>query len=190
LLGPGFFKAALFLGAGSVMHGMNDQVDIRRFGGLWRSMGITWATFGVAWLAIIGIPPLSGFFTKEPIIVAAFERPGWTGWLYGGGRVVGAPPPPFFITRLFVLPFHGPKRWTEDIDHPHESPLVMTIPLMLLAVGSVAAGFLMRTSVVDWLTPVFEGAPEEAPAHHLGEATIEWLGLGVTVLGGLIAWAL
>ena len=74
LLAHGFFKAGLFLGAGSVMHGMNDQVDIRRFGGLWKYMKITWITFVLGWLAIIGIPPLSGFFTKEPIIAAAFER--------------------------------------------------------------------------------------------------------------------
>ena len=190
LLAHGFFKAGLFLGAGSVMHGMHDQVDIRRFGALWRFMKITWVTFGVAWLAIIGIPPLSGFFTKEPIIVAAFERPGWTGWLYGTAAMLGAGLTAFYMTRLFVLTFHGPKRWTEDIDHPHESPPVMTIPLIFLAFGSVAAGFLMKTSVVDWLTPVFEGAPEPVSGDHLSELTIELLGLGVTVLGGLIAWAL
>lgn len=190
LLAHGFFKAGLFLGAGSVMHGMHDQVDIRRFGGLWKYMKITWATFGVAWLAIIGIPPLSGFFTKDPIIVAAFERPGWTGWLYGGAALLGAGLTAFYMTRLFVLTFHGPKRWTEDIDHPHESPWIMTIPLIVLAFGSVAAGVLMKTSVVTWLTPVFEGAPERVPGEHLGEVTIDLLGIGVTVLGGLIAWAL
>jgi NADH-quinone oxidoreductase subunit L len=190
LLAHGFFKAGLFLGAGSVMHGMHDQVNIRRFGGLWKYMKITWATFGVAWLAIIGIPPLSGFFTKEPIIVAAFERPGWTGWLYGTAALLGAGLTAFYMTRLFVLTFHGPERWTDDITHPHESPPVMTVPLILLAVGSVSAGFLMKSPVVTWLTPVFEGAPEAAPAHHLSELTIELLGLGVTVLGGLIAWAL
>jgi NADH-quinone oxidoreductase subunit L len=144
----------------------------------------------VAWLAIIGIPPLSGFFTKDPIIVAAFERPGWTGWLYGGAALLGAGLTAFYMTRLFVLTFHGPKRWTEDIDHPHESPWIMTIPLIVLAFGSVAAGVLMKTSVVTWLTPVFEGAPERVPGEHLGEVTIDLLGIGVTVLGGLIAWAL
>jgi NADH-quinone oxidoreductase subunit L len=200
LLAHGFFKAGLFLGAGSVMHAMNDQVDIRRFGGLWKYMKITWATFGVAWLAIIGIPPLSGFFTKEPIIVAAFDRPGWAGWLSGTAAVLGAGLTAFYMTRLFVLTFHGPKRWTEDITsapdhgstrkHPHESPPVMTIPLVLLAIGSVAAGWLMSTSVVDWLTPVFEGSPEPQPAHHLSHLTIELLSVGVTVLGGVIAWLL
>ena len=190
LLAHGFFKAGLFLGAGSVMHGMNDQVDIRRFGGLWKYMKITWITFGLAWLAIIGLPPLSGFFTKEPIIAAAFERPGWTGWLYGTAALLGAGLTAFYMTRLFVLTFHGPKRWTDDIKHPHESPPVMTIPLILLAFGSVASGYLMSTSVVDWLNPVFEGAPESEPAHHLSHLTITLLSVGVTVLGGLIAWAL
>ena len=190
LLAHGFFKAGLFLGAGSVMHGMNDQVDIRRFGGLWKYMKITWITFGVGWLAIIGLPPLSGFFTKEPIIAAAFDRPGWTGWLYGTAALLGAGLTAFYMTRLFVLTFHGPKRWTEDIKHPHESPPVMTIPLILLAIGSVFSGWLMSTSVVDWLTPVFEGAPEPEPANHLGHLTITLLSVGVTVVGGLIAWAL
>ncbi len=169
---------------------MNDQVDIRRFGGLWKYMKITWITFGVAWLAIIGLPPLSGFFTKEPIIASAFDRPGWTGWLYGTAALLGAGLTAFYMTRLFVLTFHGPKRWTDDIKHPHESPPVMTIPLILLAFGSVFAGWLMSTSVVDWLTPVFEGAPEPAPAHHLSHLTITLLSVGVTVLGALIAWAL
>jgi NADH-quinone oxidoreductase subunit L len=94
------------------------------------------------------------------------------------------------MTRLFVLTFHGPKRWTEDIEHPHESPPVMTIPLILLAVGSVFSGWLMSTSVVTWLTPVFEGSPEPEPAHHLSHLTITLLSVAVTVLGGLIAWAL
>jgi NADH-quinone oxidoreductase subunit L len=190
LLAHGFFKAGLFLGAGSVMHGMHDQVDIRRFGALWKYMKITWITFGVAWLAIIGLPPLSGFYTKEPIIAAAFDRPGWTGWLYGIAAMLGAGLTAFYMTRLFVLTFHGPKRWTDDNKHPHESPPVMTIPLILLAFGSVLAGWLMSTSVVDWLTPVFEGAPEPEPAHHLSHLTITLLSVGVTVLGGLIGWAL
>jgi NADH-quinone oxidoreductase subunit L len=187
LLAHGFFKAGLFLGAGSVMHGMQDQVDIRRFGGLWRFMPITWVTFGLAWLAIIGLPPLSGFFTKDPIIAAAFDRPGWTGWLYGGAALLGAGITAFYMTRLFVLTFHGPKRWTEG-QHPHESPPVMTGPLILLAVGTVAAGWLMSTSVVDWLTPVF-GEEEEAhgPLSH-GQVTL--LTMAVVVVGGVIGWAL
>jgi NADH-quinone oxidoreductase subunit L len=188
LLAHGFFKAGLFLGAGSVMHGMHDQTDIRRFGDLWRYMRITWATFGLAWLAIIGFPPLSGFFTKEPIIAAAFEREGWTAWLFGWAALLGAGITAFYMTRLFVLTFHGPRRWTEDIDHPHESPPVMTVPLVLLAVGSVAAGWLMSTSVADWLTPVLgDHAAHEAVMPHWSITT---LSIVLTVLGGVLAWAL
>jgi NADH-quinone oxidoreductase subunit L len=188
LLAHGFFKAGLFLGAGSVMHGMHDQTDIRRFGDLWRYMRITWVTFGLAWLAIIGMFPFSGFFTKEPIIVAAFEREGWTAWLFGMAALAGAALTAFYMTRLFVLTFHGPKRWTEDIKHPHESPPVMTVPLVLLAVGSVAAGWLMSTSVVDWLTPVL-GEHEEHKA-VLSHGLITTLSLVVTVLGAGLAYAL
>ncbi len=190
LLAHGFFKAGLFLGAGSVMHGMHDQVDIRRFGGLWKYMKITWATFGVAWLAIIGLPPLSGFFSKEPIIAAAFERPGWTGWLYGGAALLGAGLTAFYMTRLFVLTFHGPKRWTPDNEHPHESPAIMTIPLILLAFGSVGAGWLLSTSVPGWLTPVFGEHEEGVVSGHLSHGVITALSIGITVLGALIAWLL
>ncbi|MGE5828886.1 MAG: NADH-quinone oxidoreductase subunit L [Micromonosporaceae bacterium] len=188
LLAHGFFKAALFLGAGSVMHGMNDQVDIRRFGGLWRSMRITWATFGVAWLAIIGIPPLSGFFSKEPIIVSAFERPGWPGWVLGTGALIGAGLTAFYMTRLFVLTFHGPKRWTEDIKDPHESPPVMTVPLILLAIGSALAGGLMATPVKDWLNPVLGAEAVPAAEAVLSHSAITVLSIVVSVGGALGGW--
>ena len=189
LLAHGFFKAGLFLGAGSVMHGMNDQVDIRRFGGLAKYMRITWVTFAISWLAIIGIPPLSGFFSKEPIIVAAFEREGWTAWLFGGAALLGAGLTAFYMTRLYVLTFHGPKRWTEDIHEPHESPPIMTVPLVLLAVGSVGAGFLMSTSVPDWLEPVF-GREEAEPHAVLSHSAITVLSILVVVLGAGLAYAL
>jgi NADH-quinone oxidoreductase subunit L len=187
LLAHGFFKAGLFLGAGSVMHGMDDQVDIRRFGGLWRLLPITWVTFGLAWLAIIGIPPLSGFFSKDPIILAAFDRPGWTGWLFGGAALAGAGVTALYMTRLFVLTFHGPKRWTEG-QHPHESPPVMWVPLVLLAVGTVGAGWLMSTAVVDWLTPVFgDAAAGHGPLSH-GQVTAATM--AVVAGGAGLGWAL
>jgi NADH-quinone oxidoreductase subunit L len=104
--------------------------------------------------------------------------------------MLGAGLTAFYMTRLFVLTFHGPKRWTDEIKHPHESPPVMTIPLILLAFGSVFAGALMSTSVVDWLTPVFEGSPEPEPAHHLSHLMVTLLSIGVTLLGALAAWAL
>jgi NADH-quinone oxidoreductase subunit L len=182
LLAHGFFKAGLFLGAGSVMHAMNDQTDIRRFGGLWKYLRITWLTTGLGFLAIIGIPPLSGFFTKDPIIYTAFNRPGWSGWLLGSAALLGAGLTAFYMTRLFVLTFHGPKRWTDDVTHPHESPPVMTVPLILLAVGSVAAGGLMATAVPSWLEPVV-GEGDAHPA-HLSELVVTVLTVLFT-LGGL-----
>jgi NADH-quinone oxidoreductase subunit L len=190
LLAHGFFKANMFLGAGSVMHGMNDQVDIRRFGGLSKYMKITWITFACGWFAIIGMWPASGFFTKEPIIAAAFEREGWTAWLYGGAALLGAGLTAFYMTRLFVLTFHGPKRWTEG-QHPHESPPLMTVPLILLAVGSLIAGALMASPVLQWLTPVFNGEPgnlREEPV--LDHTLVTVLSLLLTVLGAGLAFAL
>jgi NADH-quinone oxidoreductase subunit L len=188
LLAHGFFKANMFLGAGSVMHGMHDQVDIRRFGDLHRYMRWTWLTFMTGWLAIIGMFPFSGFFSKEPIIVAAFARHGWTAWLYGTAALVGAGLTAFYMTRLFVLTFHGPKRWTEDIHEPHESPYIMTVPLMLLALGSIGAGFLLATSVPGWLTPVLGRQEEAVPvlAHWL----ITALSLLFTVVGAGVAYLL
>ncbi len=148
LLAHGFFKAGLFLGAGSVMHGMNDQTDIRRFGGLRKYMPITWITTGLGYLAIIGIPPLSGFFTKEPIIGAAYDYGGWLGPLFGTAALIGAGFTAFYMTRLFVLTFHGPKRWTDDIKHPHESKPIMTVPAGLsrdrFGGGRCAAGDVGR----------------------------------------------
>jgi NADH-quinone oxidoreductase subunit L len=191
LLAHGFFKANMFLGAGSVMHGMKDQVDIRRFGGLSTYMRITWLTFGAGWLAIIGMWPFSGFFSKEPIIAAAFERHGWTAWLYGGAALLGAGLTAFYMTRLFVLTFHGPKRWTDDIEHPHESPPVMTIPLILLGIGSLGAGALLATSVPDWLTPTLPRTEAEGAGHPvLAHWLITTLSLVLTVLGVALAWLL
>ena len=191
LLAHGFFKANMFLGAGSVMHGMNDQVDIRRFGGLSKYMKVTWLTFMMGWLAIIGMFPFSGYFSKEPIIVAAFEREGWTAWLFGMAALLGAGLTAFYMTRLFVLTFHGPKRWTEDIEHPHESPKLMTIPLILLAIGSVGAGFLLATSVPDWLTATAGLGGEHAEhAAVLPHWLLTTLSLVVTVLGAGLAWFL
>ncbi|WP_327007023.1 NADH-quinone oxidoreductase subunit L [Dactylosporangium sp. NBC_01737] len=189
LLAHGFFKAGMFLGAGSVMHGMHDQVDIRRFGGLWKYMKITWITFMCGWLAIIGIPPLSGYFSKEPIIAAAFERGDWTSWLFGGAALLGAGLTAFYMTRLFVLTFHGPERWTDDIRHPHESPKIMTIPLILLAIGSLGAGYLLSTSVPEWLTPVY-GSEHTEHEPVLNHTLITVLSIAVTLAGAGLAAAL
>jgi NADH-quinone oxidoreductase subunit L len=143
------------------MHGMNDQVDMRRFGGLARYMPITAVTFALGYLAILGIPPFAGFFSKDAIIEAAFNRPGWTGWLFGGAALLGAGITAFYMSRLFVMTFLGKKRWTEDIKHPHESPAVMWVPMAIIAVGSVGAGFgLQALGLLDWLKPAFGDVPE------------------------------
>jgi len=187
LLAHGFFKANMFLGAGSVMHGMHDQVDIRRFGGLHKYMRWTWLTFMMGWLAIIGIFPFSGFFSKDPIIEAAYSRDDWTAWLFGTAALIGAGLTAFYMTRLFVLTFHGPERYTEDNKHPHESPLIMTVPLMLLALGSIVAGFLLSTSIPDWLEPV-TGSGEGEPV--MNKWLITTLTLVVSIGGALVAGAL
>ncbi len=164
LLTHGFFKAGLFLGAGSVMHGMNDQVDMRRFGGLSIVMKVTWVTFGLAWLAIIGFPGLSGFWSKDYIIEAAFVGEGWRPWVFGLAALLGAGVTAFYMTRLFAMTFHGKRRWTDDV-HPHESPLVMTIPLMVLAIGSALLGVILGPTgaITSWLEPVVGAHGEEEP---------------------------
>ena len=158
LLTHGFFKAGMFLGAGSVMHGMNDQVNMRRFGGVSTVMKITWVTFGLGWLAILGVPPFSGFWSKDKIIEAAFIGDGWRPWVFGLAALLGAGITAFYMSRLFFMTFHGKGRWTDDV-HPHESPLTMTVPMMVLAVGSAGLGLVLgvgQTSLLQsWLDPVF-----------------------------------
>jgi NADH-quinone oxidoreductase subunit L len=187
LLAHGFFKAGLFLGAGSVMHAMNDQVNMRRFGGLWRVMPITWATFGLGYLAIIGFPFLSGFFTKDKIIEAAYDKGGASGWILGTCALLGAGITAFYMTRLFIMTFHGRRRWTEDV-HPHESPPVMTVPMIVLAIGSVLAGGLLvyGGALQNWETPSL-GEPEEAGLHTI-EPTVLTI-LTVLVVAGGVAGA-
>ncbi len=168
LLTHGFFKAGLFLGAGSVMHGMNDETDMRRFGGLRTAMPITFATFGVGYLAIIGVPPFAGFYSKDHIIEAAFGAGGTRGWILGIAALVGAGLTAFYMTRVMLMTFFGEKRWAtgDDAPHPHEAPTSMTAPMIALAVGSVASGGLLAIggTLSDWLAPVVgHGAEHELP---------------------------
>jgi NADH-quinone oxidoreductase subunit L len=142
LLAHGFFKANMFLGAGSVMHGMNDEVDMRRYGGLRAVMPTTFWTFGFGYLAIIGFPGFAGFFTKDKIIEAAFDKGGTSGWVLGIVALVGAGITAFYMTRLMIMTFFGERRWADGA-HPHESPRVMTIPMILLAAGSLLSGALL-----------------------------------------------
>ena len=187
LLTHGFFKAGMFLGAGSVMHGMNDQVDMRRYGALSLVMKITWATFAVAWLAIIGFPGLSGFWSKDKIIEAAFVGDGWRPWLFGGAALVGAGVTAFYMTRLFAMTFHGRRRWTEGV-HPHESPAVMTVPLLVLAVGSALLGLLLGPTgaIQDWLAPVVGEHGEEPPV--ISVPVLTTLTVLLVLAGAALAW--
>ncbi|MCW2938135.1 MAG: proton-translocating NADH-quinone oxidoreductase, chain [Actinomycetia bacterium] len=159
LIAHGFFKAGMFLGAGSVMHAMKEDVNMRKYGALRTVMYITFGTFFLGYLAIIGFPGLSGFFTKDGIIETAFNKGGTSGAVLGTCAVLGAGITAFYMSRLMFMTFFGEKRWDDDV-HPHESPLVMTIPLMLLAIGSVfAGGFLVLGGFADFLAPVV-GAQE------------------------------
>jgi len=155
LLNHGFFKAGMFLGAGSVMHGMDDQVDMRRFGNLSGAMKVTWVTFGLGWLAILGVPPFAGFWSKDKIIEAAFIGEGWRPWIFGFAALIGAGVTAFYMSRLFFMTFHGKKRWPKDA-HPHESPRSMTVPMVVLAAGSAFMGLILGPTgaIQSWLEPV------------------------------------
>ncbi|SFW47711.1 NADH-quinone oxidoreductase subunit L [Amycolatopsis australiensis] len=189
LVAHGFFKAGLFLGAGSVMHAMNDEVDMRKFGGLRKHLPITFITFGLGYLALIGIPPLSGFFTKDAIIEAALGQGGWRGWVMGGAAMLGAGLTAFYMTRLMMMTFFGKERWKDlkSADghdfHPHEAKPVMWIPMAILAVGSVGAGafFALGDRFSTWLAPSV-GAIEES--HHL--AIDAWVVSVITVVVSLL----
>jgi len=150
LITHGFFKANMFLGAGSVMHGMDDDVNMRHYGALQKAMPVTFLTFAIGYLAIIGFPGFSGFFSKDKIIEAAF---GFNVWI-GLGALLGAGVTAFYMTRLMIMTFTSQKRWQKDV-HPHESPKVMTWPLIALAALSVLGGALAIGGWInDWLAPV------------------------------------
>ncbi|MEV6942336.1 NADH-quinone oxidoreductase subunit L [Streptomyces sp. NPDC051172] len=206
LVTHGFFKAGLFLGAGSVMHGMNDEVDMRKYGGLRKYMPVTFITFGLGYLAIIGFPGLSGFFSKDKIIEAAFAKGGTEGWILGGAALLGAAITAFYMTRVMLMTFFGEERWRNQPTrspeapsaepaaehhgehaepHPHESPKVMTIPMIVLAVGSVFGGafFSIGDRFLHWLEPITghsEGnSPLSAAAVTGGTMVCLLIGVGI-----------
>ncbi|GAA3802691.1 NADH-quinone oxidoreductase subunit L [Streptomyces phyllanthi] len=209
LVTHGFFKAGLFLGAGSVMHGMNDEVDMRKYGGLRKYMPVTFVTFGLGYLAIIGFPGLSGFFSKDMIIEAAFAKGGTEGWILGGVALLGAAITAFYMTRVMLMTFFGEERWksrptaspeepsaepaaehhgAHAEPHPHESPKVMTIPMIVLAVGSVFGGafFSIGDRFVHWLEPVTGHTHGHPPVSALtvtvATVTVMVLGVGLAYL--------
>ncbi|KUJ65838.1 NADH:ubiquinone oxidoreductase subunit L [Streptomyces albus subsp. albus] len=207
LVTHGFFKAGLFLGAGSVMHAMNDEVDMRKYGGLRTYMPITFVTFGLGYLAIIGFPGLSGFWSKDKIIEAAFAKGGTEGWILGGTAMLGAAITAYYMTRVMLMTFFGEKRWQPapdpehaadvepgaeahpgELPHPHEAPKSMTIPMIVLAFGSVFAGglFSLNDAFVNWLEPVTGHEHGDSP---LSAATVTAGTMVVLVVGVALAWA-
>jgi NADH-quinone oxidoreductase subunit L len=187
LLTHGFFKAGLFLGSGAVIHAMHEEQDMRRYGGLRTALPVTFATFGLGYLAIIGVPPFAGFFSKDAIIEAALGAGGSRGYVLGGAALVGAGITAFYMTRVMLMTFFGKRRWAPDA-HPHEAPALMTWPMILLAVGSVFAGglFAVGGTLQHWLEPVV-GAHEEA-THALPAWVSTTLALSVVAVGIAVAY--
>jgi NADH-quinone oxidoreductase subunit L len=188
LLTHGFFKAGMFLGAGSVMHGMNDSVDMRRFGGLFTPMRITALTFGAGWLAIIGFPFLSGYWSKDKIIETAFSTgEGWRPWVFGLVALLGAGITAFYMSRLYFMTFLSPKRWVQDA-HPHESPRLMTVPMIILALGSVFIGdvLIFHGGFQTWLGPAVGATEGGEPV--ISAAVLPWLTILVVAAGLALAY--
>lgn len=170
LMTHAFFKALLFLGAGAVIHGLHGEQDLRQMGGLFKHMKVTAVTLFCASLAISGFPFTSGFFSKDAILVAAYERAPWMYWI----GVFTAGMTAFYVFRAWFMAFTGEYRGHA---HPHESPLVMTGPLMILAILSLGGGFI---NVPHILEPMFAERPENQG--------LAWLSAGVGLLGIFLAW--
>ena len=186
-----FFKALLFLGAGSVIHAMNDEQDIRNMGGLKKYMTITHITFLLACLAIAGMPPFSGFFSKDEILAAALQS---NPLLWGVG-VTGAIMTAFYMFRLYAMTFLGKFRGTHEQEHHlHESPKAITIPLIILAILTVIGGLIGIPEVFmhgghrleAFLAPVFAQSNALTEKHHLSHAT-EYILMGISVAAALVA---
>lgn len=195
LMTHAFFKALMFLGSGSVIHAMHEEQDVRNMGGLRKYLPITHFTFVLGWLAIIGIPPFAGFFSKDEILWQAFSSPYGNKALWVIGAIT-AVCTAFYMTRLMALTFWGKSRVSPDV-HPHESPLSMTIPLMVLGFLSVVGGWIGIPHAIGAVLPghpgnVFhhwlEPALVKIEAGH-GSAIVEWALMGISVsLAVLAAW--
>jgi NADH-quinone oxidoreductase subunit L len=179
-----FYKALLFLATGSIMHGLNGETDLKRMGGLRKAMPVTFGVFVVGWLAIAGIPPLSGFFAKDQILAAASHS----------GRTLALIVALFaaffsalYISRIVFLAFFGPLRHDSD---PHESPRVMTVPMLLLAIGAVAGGVLGISAVSGILPRFLEPVigPVREGAGGLSTLALTAISVGVALLGIGVGW--
>lgn len=189
LMTHAFFKALMFLGSGSVIHAMHEEQDIRKMGGLKKYLPYTHFTFLIGWLAIMGVPPFSGFFSKDEILWMSYHSPLGHAALWAVGAI-GAALTAFYMTRLMALTFWGKSRVSKSI-HPHESPAIMLIPLVVLAVLSAFGGFLGIPHVISDILPGnpsnilehwFEGVIRPIPNLHHAEASTEWMMMGISVL--------
>ena len=181
LLTHGFFKANMFLGAGSVMHGMDDDVNMRHYGALRRAMPATFLTFAMGYLAIIGFPFTAGYYSKDHIIEAAFTR----SWVLGLLAMLGAGVTAFYMTRLMVMTYAGRKRWLQGV-HPHESPSVMTVPLWILAALSLVAGLVLNNWIGGWLAPATGAEVEHTGLLHV--SVIGLVTLALVAVGVFLGW--
>ena len=181
------------------MHSMNDQVNMRRFGGLKKFMTVTWLTFMAGWLAILGIAPFSGYWSKDRIIEAAFATGNfgnadvpWIGWVFGLVTMFAAGLTSFYMSRLFFMTFSGKARWTDDVDggqmHPHESKPIMTVPMIILAVFSLCLGGLLaiNDTFINWLTPAIGSTVHAEPVMPV--LAIQIITLVLVVAAALLAW--
>ena len=191
-----FFKALLFLGAGSVIHAMHHEQDITKMGGLKSKLPITHLTFLLGCIAIAGVPPFSGFFSKDEILMAAYAINPIFYYVGMGGALLTA----FYMFRLYSLTFLGNFRGTaHQQEHLHESPIAMTLPLMVLAFFAVVAGFIgipelfapNAHALEHFLAPVFAGSTAIAHAHHIAHST-EWILMGsaTTIILMVIVYAI
>ena len=189
LLTHGFFKASMFLGAGSVMHGMKDEVNMRKYGGIGKFMPFTFVTFGLGYLAIIGVPPFAGFYSKDKIIETAFNAGGVKGVLLGAATLLGAALTAFYMSRVVIMTFFGNERWGHK-DEPHESPALMLIPISLLSIGSIASGYLFSRgdSLVNWLKPIVNPAGEQHLEEFLKPIVVSSMAVFAVLVGASIAY--
>jgi NADH-quinone oxidoreductase subunit L len=172
----------MFLGAGPVMHAMDDDVDMRHYGALRKAVPVTFLTFAMGYLAIIGFPGFSGFWSKDKIIETAFQVNLWAGLAALAGAGITA----FYMSRLMILTFLGEKRWADGV-HPHESPKVMTVPLIVLAALSVLGGVMLLGGwVTEWLSPVVGHEADAGLA--IPEIVLSLIVVLVVAAGIAVAW--
>ena len=177
-----FFKGLMFLAAGSVMHALQDEQDMRKMGGLMGRMRVTGVTFWIGALAIAGIPPLAGFWSKDEILVSAYRSGNAAIWALG---VLGAVLTAFYMFRLILMTFHGQPRDQQLYEHAHESPANMTVPLVVLALGSAVAGFVGVPPGHGWIDAFLSDTA--GAAHHAASGGLSGAMLvGISVLAGLL----